>query len=146
MKKRYAIGIDPGVQTGFAWYDRQQKEMVEFNTANFWEVYHRFASETAWRFECIVVIEVPNSKRPMYRRIDNNSDVGRIRENMSAKIGSNRREAELLADGLEQLGYEVRRVTPSRTKLNAEQFARRTGIKTRTSQHVRDAVMLVYGL
>lgn len=146
MKKRYAIGIDPGLETGFVTYDRETKLIIQADTLPFWRVYGWFEAFKDTTDKYLVMIETPNSKRPIYARIDGNSDVGRVRENMSARIGANRREAELLAEGIERLGFEVKRVTPTRTKWTAKDLKQRTGITERTNQHVRDAIALVYGI
>jgi len=145
MKKRYAIGIDPGVNTGYAVYDRTAHQIIDKGTLDFWRVYHWIGNQENYA-EYVVYIETPNSQRPMYDSVDGNSDIGRIRENMSAKIGSNRREAALLADGIELLGFEVKRIRPTRTKWTAEQLKRNTRITERTNQHVRDAIALVWGI
>jgi hypothetical protein len=143
MKKRYVVGIDPGVNTGVAWYDREEKRVYDFGTSDFWKVYGDFANETAWRFEVVVIIETPMKTR-LYARQDVEQGQRR-REKIAANAGGNSREAELLADGLEALGYEVIRQKPTRVKWDAEQLARFTGITKRTSQHARDAIALCYG-
>ena len=144
MKKPFVIGIDPGVQTGIAWYDRRERRVFDYETTDFWSVYSRFEEVRAWRFEAVIVIETPKKTR-LYARQD--AEAGhRRREKIAANAGGNSREAELLAEGLEALGYEVRRVTPTRTKWTAEHLAKYTGITRRTSQHVRDAIALCYGL
>ena len=143
-KKRYVVGIDPGVSTGVAWYDRHEKRVYDYGTSDFWKVHLDFAHGLEWKSSVVVVIEAPKKTR-LYARQD--AEQGhRRREKIAANAGGNAREAELLADGLESLGYEVRRVTPSRTKWDAEQLKRFTGIEKRTNQHVRDAIALCYGV
>ena len=70
----------------------------------------------------------------------------RRREKISRDVGQNQREAKLLADGLGRKGYRVRRTRPRSRKLDAEQFRCLTKHQGRTSQHARDAGMLVFGL
>ncbi len=84
-----------------------------------------------------------NSKRPLYARVDSVEGF-RQRERLAVNVGSNRREAVLLADGIELLGLAVKRITPTRIKWSADQLKRYTGIETRTSQHVRDAIALCW--
>lgn len=137
------IGIDAGKHTGVAIGSAEDPTIeIDFHTFDFWEAFD-FIKGYPTDYTGII-IEVPNSKRPMYNRVDGNSNAGRVRELMSSRIGGNRREAELLADGLERLGYPVQRVTPTKKKWNAEDLARETGITKRTNEHVRDAIRLVW--
>lgn len=144
MRKRYAIGIDPGKKTGVAWYDREKRKIATYETSDFWSVYHRFADETAWSQNVEFVIEVRQGHVIDGRKDGEASAFGR--DKFAANVGGNRREAELLADGLESCGYDVRRVNPTRTKWTAKDLKQRTGIAERTNEHVRDAIALVYGL
>jgi hypothetical protein len=145
MKKpRFAIGIDPGKQTGLAIYDRKDGKLVEVRTDDFWGVYGYVTLHDTDRVE--VVIENPALiKRPMYSRL-NKVQGASVRENMASKIGENRREAELLIEGLRQRGFTVKEVKPTQTKMDADEFKRLTKYQGKTNQHVRDAAMLVYGL
>ena len=52
----------------------------------------------------------------------------------------------LVTAGLERQGYRVCRVRPRSRKLSADVFRRLTRYQGRTSQHARDAAMLVFGL
>lgn len=143
MRKRYAIGIDPGVETGVAFYDRHERKIVSRSTSDFWNVIEEFET-SLMPHSHFAVIEVA-SGHVIHDRVEKNA-TGFGRDRQAANVGSNRREAVLLAEGLERLGFEVRRVTPTRTKWTAKDLKQRTGITERTNQHVRDAIALVYGL
>lgn len=147
MKKRFVVGIDPGVNTGFALWDRLTTEIRMMHTWDFWKVidWFRTGPISIDPNNYFVIIETPNAARTLYARKDDQSE-GRGRERMASNVGSNRREAELLADGIERLGFEVRRVTPTRSKWTAADLKRKTGITQRTNEHVRDAIALVYGI
>lgn len=62
--------------------------------------------------------------------------------------GSIKRDAKIWEDFLTDLGVEFEMVAPknNRTKLNAEMFKRMTGYMGASSEHARDAAMLVFGL
>lgn len=142
---RFVIGVDPGAATGVAVYNRHAKKLDFFKTMTFWKFYDYVETirvSPAWKFY-LFVIETPNSKRPVYARRDDVEGANR-REKVAANIGSNRREAELLADGIERLGFAVRRVTPTHRKWSAVELKKYTGIDGRTSQHVRDAIALCW--
>lgn len=136
--KRYAIGIDPGVNTGYAVYDRQDKYILETATMDFWKVINQLKGIQP--SDAVVVVEIPGTFT--YQR--NELDAGRGRDAKNKMQARIRREAELLAEGIEQMGFEVRRQTPTRSKWTAEQLARYTGITKRTNEHVRDAIALVW--
>lgn len=137
-----AIGIDPGVETGFAVWSRVSRQFVELSTLSFWSAYDRV---TAYQPEEIeIFIENPDSKRSMYRRTEF-VEHSRQRERMATNIGSNRREATLLIERLQALDYTVHAIRPlTARKWDAAQFARYTKHSGRTSQHVRDAARIVF--
>lgn len=125
-----AIGIDPGKKTGFA--VAENGKLVELETLNFWKAYLRVKALIELSKVSLVVIEVPGTKKNWHGPKAAH-DVGRVC-----------REAELLAEGIELLGVNVIRQHPT-GKVNQEYFARVTGWKKRTNEHVRDAGMLVCG-
>ncbi len=133
------IGIDAGVNTGIAIYGHEADEWLLF-TESFWQAYDRI--EKYDRDYTGIVIEVP-SGHVIHRRKDGESS-GFGRDRMAANVGSNRREAVLLAERFEALGFTVVRKKPTRTKWNAEDLKRHTGITRRTNEHVRDAIRLVH--
>jgi hypothetical protein len=138
------IGIDPGVQTGYAAWSRHRKQFTELLTLSFWAAYDRVTSFGPSEIE--IVIENPDSKRAMYNRTESVIHA-RQRERLATNIGSNRREASLLIERFQSLGYNVRAVSPIKErKWDAEQFRRLTKYKGSTSQHVRDAGRLVFGM
>ena len=138
------IGIDPGVETGFAVWSRSSKQFLELSTLSFWAAYDRVTAYQTDEIE--IFIENPDSQRAMYVRTET-VKIQRQRERIAKNIGSNRREATLLAERLTALGYAVRPVSPIKArKWDAAQFKRYTNYEGRTSQHVRDAARLVVGM
>lgn len=135
--KRFVVGIDAGVSSGLCIFDRECQMFTKLATTDFHEVYA--LAEKLDKDKFLIVIENPDSARAMYTRTDK-YDGGRYREKMAANIGSNRREATLLIERFEACGFAVQKVTPKGGKWSAEQLKQHTGIATRTSQHVRDAV------
>ncbi len=144
MKKQFVIGIDPGVKTGFAMYDRGSRTIVMTETLTFWAAYFKMSGLTAMAADLIVAIEVPKHTR--LHEYQDGKTGARLREKIAGNVGGIAREAELLADGLELLGFEVRRVVPSRSKWTAKDLEQRTRITARTNEHVRDAISLCFGL
>jgi hypothetical protein len=145
VERKYAIGIDPGVTTGFAMYDRRLKVISVVKTLDFWSCYEHLKATKPTCDMFIVVVECP-VKTAMYARQEPNAAKGNARygNRMMSNAAGNAREAELLADGIEKLGFEVRRVRPAREKWNQERLERVTGYTERTNQHVRDAIQMCW--
>ncbi len=144
-KPQFAVGLDCGLHTGVAIYDREAKCLAGVFTLDFWRAYD-FVTSTVTPETAVIVVEVPNTRGALYARTD--AEVGRGsrgRDRFAANVGSNRREAVLLADGFERLGFDVRREIPRGAKWTVEQVRRYTGYEGRTSEHARDAIRLVYG-
>lgn len=149
MKYQYYIGIDGGSHTGLAIWDGIHKEFVDIETSTFWEALERIRN--FFPNNTLIVIEDPNQIKPTFPR--NGALSPGKRDRISQNVGSVKRETELLAQGLERLGYNVRRVRPGpraityrKGKPDARTFKRITKYPGRTSQHGRDAALLVYGL
>ncbi len=140
---RFFLGLDPGRQTGWAVWDAAREVFVEILTADFWKAYAMV--QTYRPAHCCIVIEMP-SGATYDHDLDQTPDKARRREKVSRNVGSVQREAQLLAEGLDRLGYTVRRIRPRQSKLGARAFRRLTSYAGRTSQHGRDAGMLVFGL
>lgn len=140
MKKRFAIGLDAGLHTGLAVYDRAERRITEMFKTDFWSAYE-FITKNFSPDIALIVIERPR-KGFVYSR--NQQYKKSVVEKIAFNSGENNREATLLIEGFEYLGYEVRKVTPVASKWTAEQLKRFTGISSRTNEHVRDAVRLVW--
>lgn len=132
------VGIDPGTQTGFAWWNETSGEFV-CRTTDFWGVIDTMTHDVFFsRPVTIVHIEVPSSKTLFAGR---NKRLG-----AAGDVGAVVRESQLLAEGIRRLGYKVIEHTPAEKgkKLDAETFRRLTGYSGRTNQHERDAGMLCW--
>ena len=143
---RYFIGLDPGTETGLAVWDAQGQVFARsLLTTTFWDAYDLVCTYDP--STVLVILEDPSKNPPTFSHsIPQSENAYRKRERLSRNVGSNMREALLLAEGLERQGYRVRRVRPRSSKLSAEAFRRLTRYQGRTSEHARDAAMLVFGL
>lgn len=144
----FYIGIDPGVSTGYAVYQRKRGEagtIRELRTVTFaWvlkELPARYIPSTTR-----VVIEDPGQNKPMFDK-----DIPQTIEHLlpllkiAQNVGANKREAELLIELIEALGFEVIRIRPTAHKWTEKEFKQFTGYAGRCSQHARDAARLVWG-
>lgn len=134
----YVIGIDPGKNTGVAVYCTERQMLIAVTSMTFWEAY-QFVQDYDFAAIQEVVVEVPDTKHVWQKAASGT----RAMQRQSVNVGSVIREAELLAEGLERLGYKVKRVPPRR-KITAAEFTQWTGWTQTTNQHARDAAMLCY--
>lgn len=147
--KRYVIGIDPGVKTGFAVWDCDKRSFLFVETSDFWTVFFRVMNAPILRKEnTLIVIEVAHYA-PTFRERKGKAENLHTMSRMARNVGQVTREAQLLVEGFRRLGYTVQEQKPLGKKKTAaddvEQFQQLTGWAERTSQHARDAARLVWG-
>lgn len=139
---RYLIGIDAGVHTGLAVREtRILRQWLVIRTGAFWDVYHDITQNYPPHLTTIYV-ENPALNKSTF---DHNEKNHAKREKISRNVGANAREATLLIEELRRLGYEVIEVKPTKKKVDAKEFKAFTGFAKRTSEHARDAGMLIVG-
>ncbi len=143
---QYFIGLDPGAETGLAVWDPKREVFArELMTTSFWSAYDLVMTYPP--ATVLVVLEDPSKNRSTFHHgVPRSEQAARKRERISRNVGSNQREAQLLASGLERQGYRVRRVRPRSSKLGADLFKKITRYQGHPSEHARDAAMLVFGL
>ena len=135
----YSIGIDPGKSTGFAVYHIQEEKLVRLETLSFWSAFGQtliYEPDNVSR----VVIELPDSKHVWHKDANGTAAIQR----QAVNVGSVLREAELLAMGIENAGYNVQTTNP-RGKVDAKRFKMITGWTGQSNQHERDAGLLCFG-
>lgn len=137
------IGIDAGEHTGLAAKDIRSGQWVILRTVSFWDAIECLQDLQAQFPIRRVVIEDPAQNRPVFPRQVPVVQKLKIAQN----VGMNKRDATRLIEYCERQGWPVIKSRPTKasmTKLSAEMFARLTGITQRTSEHVRDAAMLIF--
>jgi len=155
------IGIDPGVHTGYCVWNKDIKHISDYATLDFWSAIDKIR---AMLDKCLsdgtdvtVRIENPGLNKPVY--FSNKKGVKGFRASLrvAQNVGGNKRDAELLIAFCRRIeilykgsvisrltgSFKVEVIKPSSKKWTAEMFKAVTGIKTRVSQHVRDAAKLV---
>jgi hypothetical protein len=140
-KYKWMVGIDPGVQTGFALYNREKKSFVMIETTSIINalLYLYKYSEK----ESVLVRIEDARKRTWLPKEKNDSEYrGKL---MGA--GSVKRDSQIWEEFCLHQGIEFELVPPknNKTKLDANLFSKYTGWRMQTSVHGRDAAMLVYG-
>lgn len=133
------IGIDPGKETGFAVWDHDAKYLAEVTTMSITQAMERvrMMSDVLGRENIRLYIEDAR-QRKWYGRTG--------RERLKG-AGSICRDSTIWDDFCKELGVEYVMVAPrhNTTKLDAKPFQVLTGWQGRTSNHARDAAMLVFG-
>lgn len=131
------IGLDPGTHTGLAVWDDTERKLLCVETMAIHAALH-FVEEYA-RNNSVRVIFEDARQRKWYGA-----------GNTTAKIqgaGSIKRDCAIWEDFLTDMGISFWAKPPGKgmTKVKPEHFRRLTGWTERTSEHSRDAAMLVFG-
>lgn len=147
-KPQYVIGIDPGKHTGFAVYDRHTRQLIDLRTSTFWTTVfdlERYLEDCgALNFE-VVIEDVTQLKAVFQKQGDGSS---RKREHIAQGVGSVKRDAELLIQFIEAKGIRLNKMVPRKggtSKMKVEAFNALTKWNKSSSEHSRDAAMLVFG-
>lgn len=142
------VGIDPGEHTGFAVWDTHLGEFLQVCTLPLWKALEEVKR---WAYVCEMSVEPVHflvifedaRQRTWFAPERNNSEYrGKL---MGA--GAAKRDAKIWEEFLDGKKIKYRAIKPAagRTKWNAEYWAQVTGWKGRTSEHARDAALLVFG-
>lgn len=143
MNKIKILCIDPGKTTGIAIIEGTNLKpttVLKVETSTFWQSFNDYCFSMKLNFHK-VVIENPGFKKLTFGKRDKNPIV---QDAKSINVGQVIREADLLAEGFEREGFNVVRISPSRSycKKSSEYVQMVTGFEERTNEHNRDALMM----
>lgn len=132
------IGIDPGVNTGFA--KSYDGTLVEVKTYSIIEAMRvaAFTIGQAKRYGHDLTIYIEDARKRKW--------VTGGREKLQG-VGSVKRDCGIWEEFCLYYDVDFELVAPknNKTKLSADEFKRYTGWAHRTSEHARDATMLIWG-
>jgi hypothetical protein len=131
------IGIDPGVNTGLAVWSPDQRKLLRLQTTTILAAMQQ-VDEYCRHNECTIIVEDARQRKWFGR-----AGVERLQG-----AGSIKRDCMIWEEFLISRGYPYQMVAPmnNRTKLPHKMFRALTGHSGgRTTQHARDAAMLVIG-
>lgn len=138
-RPEFAIGIDSGVNTGIAIWNCSTGQFVDIKTT----MIHR-AMETVRQYAVShkIRVIVEDARKATYGR-NTETDYHKAQG-----AGSVKRDGKIWEDFLTDLKvpFEMKRPVKSKTKLSKESFQIITKYKGITSNHSRDAALLVYGM
>lgn len=132
------IGIDPGTETGFAVWDDSKRTLIDCRTL---KIHQAMKEVSIWSSvspgNVILVFEDARQRR-WYG--------SRSWEKLQG-AGSVKRDCSIWEDYCKDIGLPFRAVPPTSgmTKVTSDYFRMVTGWEGRTSNHARDAAMLVIG-
>lgn len=137
-KHKYYIGVDTGVKTGFAVWDKERKIFAEISTL----MIHRAMDK---------ILEYHRSGHDIHVFVEDarKATFGRQLDYAKAQgSGSVKRDAKIWEDFLTDHRIPFTMVRPKKaiTKLDKETFQKITGYTGITSSHGRDSAMIVYGM
>lgn len=133
------IGIDPGVHTGFAVWHSDTKYLAEVSTLTITQAMERVKRIAEIRGRDNIRLFIEDARQ---RKWFGNAG----REKLQG-AGSVKRDSRIWEDWCREQGLQYRMVAPknNRTKLSAAQFKVLTRWQGSTSEHARDAALLVFG-
>lgn len=140
---KYYIGIDSGVNTGFASWHKPQKKLLQVETVLIHQAMQTIRTMHAENpGEIFVRVEDARLRKVIPRQKNEKAERGR-----AAGAGSVKRDASIWEGFLIDIGVDYEMVAPkdNRTKMDAKLFKKITGWQERTNEHSRDAAWLVYG-
>jgi hypothetical protein len=133
------VGLDPGVNTGFAIWSRSEKRLVSV--------------ESVGIVTAMAMVRMMHTHSSLHSVIFEDARLrtwfGKKGREALQGAGSVKRDCQIWSEFLTGLeGVPFKPVSPQSkgAKLDAAQFARVTGWAGRTNEHARDAAMLVWGL
>lgn len=135
--KKIVIGIDAGVSTGFAVWNREEKRFEEVCSMMLHEALFKVKKMKEEGVHLVVVVE--DARLAVHGR--------RVEAHKAQGAGSVKRDAKIWEDFLKAEGIEHLMSRPNKalTKIDAASFKQYTGWKEQTNNHARDAAMMVLG-
>lgn len=133
------IGIDPGKHTGFAVWHRDNRYLAEVSTMSITEAIDRVKMMADILGKENIRLFIEDARKRKW--------FGNTGPEVWKGAGSICRDCTIWEDFCREQGLEYRMMAPSAgcTKLGASQFKELTKWQGRTSNHARDAAMLVFG-
>ena len=136
MTQHLIVGVDPGVSTGFAIWSRPERKLIDVATLGI----------TAAMTRVRLMSDAGSLHSVVFEDARLRTWFGSKGREALMGAGSIKRDCSIWQEFLEGLvGVPFRPVSPQSkgAKVDAERFAKLTGWHGRTSEHARDAAMLV---
>jgi hypothetical protein len=137
-RKQVIVGIDPGVNTGIAIWDRLEKKLRVVTCVGFIEALDWIDSLTASTPRESIHVRYEDARLRKW--------FGSAGREQLQGAGSIKRDCQLWEEFLTREGLSFEKVPPknNKTKTDGKYFKKITGWEGRTNSHSRDAAMLVF--
>ncbi|MVT11357.1 hypothetical protein GO493_24035 [Chitinophaga sp. ysch24] len=131
------MGIDPGVNTGIAIWNRQKKAFDQVSCMKIHVAMQLLQDQLKIVVAGALLVRLEDARQHIW--------FGDGAQKRIQGAGSVKRDCGIWQDFLEEKGIPYQLVPPkkNKTKVNATWFASVSGWKERTNNHARDAAMLV---
>ena len=133
------IGIDTGTHTGIAVWNSEENKFIDIKTLMLHQALQMVITMCQiWKRENVMVLFEDARQRKWFGRNSEEKKIG---------AGYVKRDAAIWEQFCTDYGIAFRALPPAKgaTKLDADYFKRLTGWSKRTSEHARDAAMIVFG-
>jgi len=143
-KPNIYIGIDPDTaKSGVAIWSKQNK-FLELSNMKFFDLFAQLLfMRRLYNEEVLVIVDAGWLNKSNFHASNKfNKSVNSI---IGERTGANHEVGKKIVEMCEYLGLKYELHKPTKSKVNAETFAKITGVKGRTNQEQRDAGLLVYG-
>lgn len=142
------IGIDP--DKGWAEWDGDKKIFRKIITTDFFSIIEQitFIAWTQDKSKYSFYVEAPYLIKPTFFRKSLAEDNIKKLDAIAQRVGANKEKAKLIVGYINHLGFKCWEIKPNKysySKLSSKRFKQITGYMERTSEHGRDAAMLVFG-
>lgn len=141
VNRKLYIGIDPGTHTGVAVWDKTSRRLEVVDTMTITRALELVTAnvELCKAFGGEVVVFIEDARKRSWFGLSGCEKL--------QGAGSVKRDCAIWETFCEELGVECRKIAPKHntTKLSPSQFKVLTNWQGRTSEHSRDAAMLVFG-
>lgn len=139
------VGLDPGKNTGIAVWDTEEQRFETVDTVLIHEAL--FAIWDCWVHDDTALLHVYFEDARQRQYLPRERNASEYRGKLMG-AGSVKRDSVIWQDALTDWGIPFTMVPPraGATKWTADTFRRITGYTGRTSNHARDAALLVYGM
>ena len=140
---RYFVGIDCGVNTGYAVWDKKLKELLQVKSCMIHDALSAVSILNVGT-EGSVFVRVEDARLRKWIPAGRNEKEERGRREGA---GSVKRDSQIWEHFLKASNIDHEMVAPKNnsTKLKSDYFKKLTGWNEMTNEHGRDAAMLVYG-
>lgn len=139
--RKVYIGVDPGVNTGLAVV--AGREFVLLETTTFWGAYQTICESYPPFMVARVDVEIAKTSHTWHLKNDPDMTIEKAAA-IGQKVGSARRDGQLMVAGLQLAGYKVIAQAPLGVGKDERMFRRITGLRGKLNEHVRDAAVMAY--